>query len=301
MYIQESTERLEPEEEIVKNTEKEFENNFDFKSLKEVMHIGDSANKAAVFQSAILQPNSILEAEITLRDGSTITISSEDLDENNKCIDEDILLKLRDLLCQEFLNKIDKYRDILREKINELNESLKAGLYWPDPKIIKEAEKALEGSKDESTAKEEISQSDSKDNVKLITVPQNIDISKDELNKLIEKFGEDFTQRCVDYLSTYKREKNKFYKSDYQAINGFVVQRIINKQTETLMYDNLLLPYADNVLMTKVEYRALVDEFGKELTDKCIEYLSKYKKENSREYQSDYSAIKSFVVARIKE
>lgn len=59
--------------------------------------------------------------------------------------------------------------------------------------------------------------------------------------------------------------------------------------------------YAENVKMTEDEFKKLVDQFGLEDTNRMIEILDNYKGSSGKKYKSDYRAILSWVVDRLKE
>lgn len=59
--------------------------------------------------------------------------------------------------------------------------------------------------------------------------------------------------------------------------------------------------FADFVTMTNVEYEKLVNTYGKKFTDQCIEVLDNYKGSTGKKYISDYRAILSWVINKVKE
>ena len=59
--------------------------------------------------------------------------------------------------------------------------------------------------------------------------------------------------------------------------------------------------YAEFVKMTEPEYDKLVSQFGEQFTLACIEELDNYKGAKGRTYKSDYRAILSWVVDRVRE
>jgi len=69
------------------------------------------------------------------------------------------------------------------------------------------------------TAKDKDKDKD-KDKVKY---KDNVLLLKKEHDTLIEKYGEEATEWMIDKLSNYKLSKGKKYKSDYGAINTWVV------------------------------------------------------------------------------
>lgn len=53
-----------------------------------------------------------------------------------------------------------------------------------------------------------------------------VHMQEKEYQTLIEKYGEKFTQRCIEVLNNYKGACGKKYKSDYLAILNWVVGRV---------------------------------------------------------------------------
>jgi len=53
--------------------------------------------------------------------------------------------------------------------------------------------------------------------------------------------------------------------------------------------------------MTNAEYEKLVSTYGQDFADQCITELDNYKGSKGKTYKSDYRAILSWVVDKIKE
>ena len=53
-----------------------------------------------------------------------------------------------------------------------------------------------------------------------------VHMQEKEYQTLIDKYGEKFTQRCIEVLNNYKGACGKKYKSDYLAILNWVVGRV---------------------------------------------------------------------------
>lgn len=53
-----------------------------------------------------------------------------------------------------------------------------------------------------------------------------VNMSKTEYQKLINSYGEKFTQECINTLDNYKGSSGKKYKSDYRAILSWVVNEV---------------------------------------------------------------------------
>jgi len=59
--------------------------------------------------------------------------------------------------------------------------------------------------------------------------------------------------------------------------------------------------FAEKVYLYDYEYDNLLSEYGELKTKRCIEELSLYKKSKGIDYESDYSAIKRWVIIRVEE
>lgn len=59
--------------------------------------------------------------------------------------------------------------------------------------------------------------------------------------------------------------------------------------------------FAEFVTMTNAEYDKLVSTYGKKFADQCIKTLDNYKGSSGKKYRSDYRAILSWVVDKVKK
>ena len=59
--------------------------------------------------------------------------------------------------------------------------------------------------------------------------------------------------------------------------------------------------FADFVTMTNAEHKKLIDTYGTDFANQCIEILDNYKGSKGKEYKSDYRAILSWVVDENKK
>jgi hypothetical protein len=94
------------------------------------------------------------------------------------------------------------------------NKGLVRGLYTPIDKDIdkyKYKDKEKEKEKEKEKKKEYI---------------ENVFLKEKEYNILIEKFGEINTKKILEKLSSYKLAHGKKYKSDYGAINQWVIEAL---------------------------------------------------------------------------
>jgi len=70
----------------------------------------------------------------------------------------------------------------------------------------------------------------------------------------------------------------------------------INEQEEKIHFAE-----AEYVTMTNAEYEKLVSTYGKDFANQCITVLDNYKGSKNKKYKSDYRAILSWVVDKVKE
>lgn len=53
-----------------------------------------------------------------------------------------------------------------------------------------------------------------------------VTMTEEEYNKLVGKYGREFTNECITVLDNYKGANGKKYKNDYRAILNWVVKRV---------------------------------------------------------------------------
>ncbi|WP_020599372.1 hypothetical protein [Spirosoma panaciterrae] len=59
---------------------------------------------------------------------------------------------------------------------------------------------------------------------------ENVLLKVEERDTLVAKYGDAFVERCFDKLSSYKLSSGKQYKSDYGAINSWVIDEVEKTQ-----------------------------------------------------------------------
>jgi hypothetical protein len=59
--------------------------------------------------------------------------------------------------------------------------------------------------------------------------------------------------------------------------------------------------YSENVQLTEIEYQKLVSEHGQDFADECVSTLCNYKGASGKKYKSDYKAILTWVIDKVKE
>lgn len=61
-------------------------------------------------------------------------------------------------------------------------------------------------------------------------VAEFVTMTDDEYNTLCSKYGEPFALECIEVLNSYKQSNGRRYKSDYGAINSWVVDRVTERR-----------------------------------------------------------------------
>lgn len=103
-----------------------------------------------------------------------------------------------------------------REKMASQAESEKVpSLPPPQPK----QEEKVEEPKEEKPKKKKKSEPPK------IAFAENVRMQQSEYDTLVEKYGEQFTQKLIETLDNYKGSSGKSYKSDYRAILMWVVEK----------------------------------------------------------------------------
>ena len=118
-----------------------------------------------------------------------------------------------------------------------------------------------------------------------------------------------------DEMAKLEIKENNAYSFETNCIqNGYTLDTQVRLSKDSIGKDSINIVssspemvkefkknYAEFVSMTKEEYKKLVDKYGKEFTDKCIEVLDNYKGSSGKKYKSDYRAILTWVVGTVNE
>lgn len=112
-----------------------------------------------------------------------------------------------------------------------------------------------------------------------------------------------------------KKEETKTYEKDMKNIcnsyeehmeNENINKNIINnkdnrKRGSKGKKEEEKIHFAEFVSMTNAEYEKLVSTYGKDFADQCINSLDNYKGSTGKKYKSDYRAILSWVIDKVKQ
>jgi len=122
---------------------------------------------------------------------------------------------------------------------------------------------------------------------------------EDAVNKPANKQLTSSQQATNKQLTTNKNDKND--KNDKKYINIYPIAPIESATTNDKNVTRSKIKFAEFVSMTNDEYEKLLATYGKEMTAKLIEILDNYKGATGKKYKSDYRAILSWVVEKVRK
>jgi len=122
---------------------------------------------------------------------------------------------------------------------------------------------------------------------------------EDAVNKPANKQLTSSQQATNKQLTTNKNDKN--VKNEKKYINIYPIAPIESATTNDKNVTRSKIKFAEFVSMTNDEYEKLLATYGKEMTAKLIEILDNYKGATGKKYKSDYRAILSWVVEKVRK
>lgn len=132
-----------------------------------------------------------------------------------------------------------------------------------------------------------------------------LDKSKQRSKSGSTKSNENQNENRIETKSNQNENKIETHQDVYVNVNNLENNKEIRgmgeEEKEETFTSNKKIQFADFVTMTNVEYDKLLNTYGKEFTDRCIEKLSNYKGSTGRKYENDYRTIKSWVVDTVKK
>ena len=98
-----------------------------------------------------------------------------------------------------------------------------------------------------------------------------------------------------------KQKKSKTEANDKQTISK--TEANVNENVNVNENENgeIKIHFAEFVTMTNAENNKLVSTYGEEFANQCINELDNYKGSKGKKYKSDYRAILSWVVDKVKD
>lgn len=146
----------------------------------------------------------------------------------------------------------------------------------------------------------QITQLDKSLKLAFIPIKNALDKNKEKYEKVVERNKENGKKggrpknpkNPVGYLGYSKKPKKADSDNDNEHDNDSDSEKEKIKEK---------IHFADFVSMTNVEYEKLVNTYGKNFADQCITILDNYKGSSGKKYKSDYRAILTWVVDKVKE
>lgn len=108
------------------------------------------------------------------------------------------------------------------------------------------------------------------------------------------------TERERQRNNNKKGNKDKECKEGIDSTSDIDIKEV-SSTSKTKTPKEEKIKYAELVSMTEKEYEKLTEQFSQEDTDRMVEILDNYKGANGKKYASDYRAILSWVVDRLKK
>ena len=120
--------------------------------------------------------------------------------------------------------------------------------------------------------------------------------SKSKKNKIKIKSNENQNK-----IKTKSNEDESFdFVTKSMSMSNNNINNINNIKREEKIKKEEKKKFGEFVAMTNAEYEKLVSTHGEKFTKKCIEVLDNYKGSSGKKYKSDYRAILSWVVDKVK-
>lgn len=122
-------------------------------------------------------------------------------------------------------------------------------------------------------------------------------------NSLLRRMQEKEKKSVIAREKAEKRWNNNATAMQQQCSSNAnkVNKSKVNKSKENKKEQEEKIHFADFVTMTNAEYKKLIDTYGTDFADQCITVLDNYKGSNGKTYKSDYRAILSWVIDKVKE
>ena len=119
------------------------------------------------------------------------------------------------------------------------------------------------------------------------------------------KFDKDkFTQLFISFLRNRKNESSESQNGTFenkQSLTEITTETTTKNTTKNISkVKPSKIKYAESVSMTEDEYKKLVEQHGESSVKEMITVLDNYKGAHGKRYKSDYKAILTWVVDRVK-
>ncbi len=134
----------------------------------------------------------------------------------------------------------------------------------------------------------------------IIPFKQNIDRNIDKWEQIKQKRSEAGKIGAEIKKQRQAKQANVNFAKSKETNQAVNVNENVNDNDNVNVKDKKI-HFADYVSMTNAEYEKLVSTYGKDVSDQCITVLDNYKGSNGKKYKSDYRAILSWVVDKVKK
>lgn len=118
-------------------------------------------------------------------------------------------------------------------------------------------------------------------------------------------FGSNSVQERLDQRNTKSESARKSANYRWQNANAMQTQSESNAKKERkgkeIKGKEIKIKYRDNITLAEKENEKLISEFGKDVIEKCYDFLSSYKIEKSYITKSDYLTIRRWVLDAVKK
>lgn len=105
----------------------------------------------------------------------------------------------------------------------------------------------------------------------------------------------------VKYILDYLRDERMIDIETTESYSVITVLKFDEYQKGDIDNPSEKIHYADNVVMTNRQYGFLAAKHGNQILNKAIDYLSGYKIRNDRTFKSDFHAMNSWVINKVKK
>lgn len=109
-----------------------------------------------------------------------------------------------------------------------------------------------------------------------------------------ETYEEDMKNICNSYEQHMGNE-------NININENIIINKNNSKKDSKGKKEEEKIHFAEFVSMTNAEYEKLVSTYGKEFADQCIKVLDNYKGASGKKYKSDYRAVLSWVIDKVKQ
>ena len=124
-------------------------------------------------------------------------------------------------------------------------------------------------------------------------------LAKAQKNSVVEKFDNNCLKNETSGNGIIEQQELGKFDINNNNINNKINNNIHTQ--EKILTEEPKKQFAKLVTLTEKEYQDLIKEYGEITTNQLIEQLNLYKQVHGKSYKSDYTAIKIWVIKRVKK